>query len=431
MDGQQTSISIEAAAAARFAELFRALPVACIAFDAENEVFEWNDAAARATGTPAAQALGAHVERLLDGGERFHELIERCWHGEAVFDQSLDLTLLDACRTCLVSMVPVHAGGGSVTGVLCAIVDVSRERTLAAMLQEKLEELDRTAAQLERLSTTDALTGLSNTRRFREALNTASAAVCLEGDLSLIMLDVDHFKSFNDTFGHQAGDEVLAIVGEVLRELGRPGDIPARYGGEEFAVILPATTEAEALTVAEGLRAALEAWPCAFRTITASFGVAQLARDATASELIAAADRALYASKHAGRNRATPASSLAAPPNPFDTSAWLARRETCMHDPFAPAAKQHVQRAMGLHFTWKNQVRGALAAGKPPLPMPQDAWQQWLSASPTAPAASPLRAALADALHALTLCIAPHDRSPESIERRCRRIEVLLHAWAA
>jgi len=236
------SASIEAVAAARFAELFRALPVACIAFDADGQIFEWNDAAARSTGRRVDLALGADVRELLQTDERFDRIAQAAWQGETILDHSLDIALTASPSTCLVSMVPLRSSGRT-TGVLCAIVDVSRERNLASMLQEKLEELDRASAELERLSSIDTLTGLANTRRFRECLATAAARVRLQGDLSLIMLDVDHFKSFNDEHGHQAGDEVLAIVGEVMRELGRPTDTPARYGGEEFAVILPGTTE--------------------------------------------------------------------------------------------------------------------------------------------------------------------------------------------
>lgn len=423
-------VSIEAFAAARFAELFRALPVACIAFDADGQIFEWNDAAARSTGRRADQALACDVRELLQTDERFDNVFQRALGGEAVLDQSLDIALATGVSACLVSMVPLRSSG-VITGVLCAIVDVSRERNLASMLQEKLEDLDRASAELERVSSIDALTGLANTRRFRKCLATAAAQERLSGELSLIMLDVDHFKSFNDEHGHQAGDEVLAIVGEVMRELGRPGDLPARYGGEEFAVILPATTEAQAAEVADSLRAALEAWPCSYRTITASFGVSTLALDATPSELIAAADAALYASKRAGRNRVTRASSLTQTNKPFDSSAWLARRETSLHGALMNPARVRTQIALATHFAWKNQARTALAASRPLPAVADDTWNQWLSTELAGDASPALAAALSQALRAAAQCAAaaqPHT-SLELFEGCCRRIEVLLYAW--
>lgn len=425
------SASIEAVAAARFAELFRALPVACVAFDADGQLFEWNDAAARNTGHRVDRALGADVRELLQTDERFDRIAQAAWQGETILDHSVDIALTAGTSNCLVSMVPLRSSGRT-TGVLCAIVDVSRERNLASMLQEKLEELDRASAELERLSSMDALTGLANTRRFRECLATAAARVRLQGDLSLIMLDVDHFKSFNDEHGHQAGDEVLAIVGEVMRELGRPTDTPARYGGEEFAVILPGTTEAEALEVAEHLRRSLEAWPCAYRTITASFGVSGLRPDATPGELIAAADEALYASKRGGRNRVTAASTLPKQELAFDSAAWLNRRETALPGALCHPARVRTQIALGMHFAWKNQVRTALAAAKPAPALALDTWTQWLATEAASNASPALCSALTQALQDANLAAATaekHDLKP--LENCCRRVEVLLYAWEA
>jgi diguanylate cyclase (GGDEF)-like protein len=163
-------------------------------------------------------------------------------------------------------------------------------------------------ARLAELAATDGLTGLKNSRAFREALTSAgSFASRMDHPLSLILLDVDHFKSYNDTFGHLAGDDVLRTVGTLLRGQLRLHDLAARYGGEEFAVLLPATDDAAAQIVAERLREAIASHPWPLRPITASFGVATLAVGDPASppDLVAWADRALYASKRAGRNRVT------------------------------------------------------------------------------------------------------------------------------
>ena len=121
------------------------------------------------------------------------------------------------------------------------------------------------------------------------------------------MLDIDHFKQYNDTFGHPAGDEVLQVVGPTLRAILRGHDVVARYGGEEFVVLLPATDSDEALEVAERLRSAIADRPWPHRPVTASLGVATSDPDTPdAAALVDHADRALYHSKQAGRNRCTP-----------------------------------------------------------------------------------------------------------------------------
>jgi diguanylate cyclase (GGDEF)-like protein len=124
--------------------------------------------------------------------------------------------------------------------------------------------------------------------------------------VSLILLDVDHFKAFNDTYGHPRGDEVLRAVGGILRGALRPADFAARYGGEEFAIILSNTDRTGALMVAEQLRVAIENATWEDREITASIGVATLNPEIRTSEaLVDHADRALYRSKQAGRNCVT------------------------------------------------------------------------------------------------------------------------------
>lgn len=157
----------------------------------------------------------------------------------------------------------------------------------------------------------DELTGLANSRAFRELLAREEQRAARFGhDLSLIMLDIDDFKHVNDTHGHLQGDEVLRMIGRVLKEVTRDIDTPARYGGEEFVVLLPETDTEGAVEVAERIRDRIAAervrMPASSETIrvTASLGVATIpasARDA--QELIAAADQALYAAKAAGKDR--------------------------------------------------------------------------------------------------------------------------------
>ena len=161
--------------------------------------------------------------------------------------------------------------------------------------------------QLSRMATTDGLTGLANRRHLDETLARAVANADRGGrPLSVLLLDVDHFKSYNDTFGHPAGDRVLKGVAGQLQAVLRSGDLPARFGGEEFIAVLPGADAAQATRVAERLRRAIEeaSWPG--RPVTASLGVATLGpATSDAASLVAAADRALYDSKARGRNRVT------------------------------------------------------------------------------------------------------------------------------
>jgi two-component system cell cycle response regulator len=167
------------------------------------------------------------------------------------------------------------------------------------------QQLSYQNSQLSELASIDELTGTKNRRRFREDLELLfGQARRLASPLSLIMLDLDHFKEYNDSFGHPAGDQVLHWTGSILRTAVRGHDVVARYGGEEFAVLLPTTAAAEALDVAERLRSAIACRPWPHRAVTASLGVATagLATD-DASTLVDQADHALYQSKQAGRNQ--------------------------------------------------------------------------------------------------------------------------------
>jgi diguanylate cyclase (GGDEF)-like protein len=168
-------------------------------------------------------------------------------------------------------------------------------------------QLARQNERLAELAAIDELTGTKNRRRFREDLALLFAqARRLGSPLSLIMLDLDHFKEYNDSFGHPAGDEVLRRLGSTLCASLRSHDIVARYGGEEFVVLLPATGESEAIEVGERLRSAIAKAPWPRGGMTASLGIGTIGPDTTgANSLVEQADRALYHSKQAGRNQVT------------------------------------------------------------------------------------------------------------------------------
>lgn len=173
---------------------------------------------------------------------------------------------------------------------------------LAYLWNRKLSMMNRA---LERLSITDKLTGLANRRKLDEVIESEiQRAQRFDHRLGVIMLDLDHFKQVNDTYGHQVGDKVLAELGELLRSQLRETDVAGRWGGEEFLVICPHTDESGVMTVAEKIWQALQvhSFPGAGRT-TASLGVTSFRDGDEARNMIARADMALYSAKRNGRNR--------------------------------------------------------------------------------------------------------------------------------
>jgi diguanylate cyclase (GGDEF)-like protein/PAS domain S-box-containing protein len=213
---------------------------------------------------------------------------------------------------------------GQVAGVVVCIQDITERaqaeqalRDSVVLLQTRNKELDfqRQALEsareqnsiLESLATTDGLTGIKNHRALHERLwEEYERALRYNTPLSVLMLDVDKFKQYNDAYGHPAGDVVLRQVARILQEAARSSDIVARYGGEEFVVVLPGANVEEAKIVAERLRCAIEraAWP--EQTVTISIGAATLSPATLhADALLASADTALYRSKRRGRNCVT------------------------------------------------------------------------------------------------------------------------------
>jgi diguanylate cyclase (GGDEF)-like protein len=213
--------------------------------------------------------------------------------------------------------IPPRAPQGSWPAEILPFVDPDeigrRSRELAAAnayileLEEMQWELMQSISRLVELAATDALTGLRNRRYFNDSLDTAYSLAQRHGlPLSMIMVDVDHFKQYNDTFGHCAGDDVLRVIATTLRESIREHDVAARYGGEEFAVLLIATDRDGAIRFSERLRETIASYQWPLRSVTISLGVATLEAGATAPfNLVKSADQALYQSKLAGRNRVT------------------------------------------------------------------------------------------------------------------------------
>ncbi|HXC60230.1 MAG TPA: diguanylate cyclase [Steroidobacteraceae bacterium] len=188
-----------------------------------------------------------------------------------------------------------------------ALLAESIERRVA----QRVAHLDEDNERLTRLSETDALTGLANRRRLDAELPRLVAEAARRGtQVAVAMIDVDHFKLFNDRYGHQAGDECLAKIGALLRESARDSDLVARYGGEEFALVLPRSDLEAALHVAERARALVQAQAIAHAgsshdVVTLSIGVAAMMPRSgdEAAKLVHLADEALYHAKGTGRNR--------------------------------------------------------------------------------------------------------------------------------
>lgn len=188
---------------------------------------------------------------------------------------------------------------------------VARNRLLTEQLQAYAGELERLNRELKETADHDGLTGLFNHRYFLHALEVETARSIRHGHpYALVMLDVDHFKRFNDAHGHPAGDDLLRRLAAVLRESQREETVCARYGGEEFVLLLPETDRAGAADLAERLRARVEALPVPGRErqplgrITVSLGIACFPEDGRdAAVMVRRADEALYRAKGEGRNR--------------------------------------------------------------------------------------------------------------------------------
>jgi diguanylate cyclase len=210
---------------------------------------------------------------------------------------------------------------GDSRALIEAVLTSTREmeahaRALEQQLQESAAELNALRETLEQVRSdamTDSLTGVANRKRFElELTRLATEADRTRKPMCLVLADIDHFKRVNDTWGHQTGDQIIRFVATVLQRAGREGDLIARYGGEEFAMLLPGANMAEAQSIAEEARRAIEQKKLVRRstnedlgTVTMSFGVAQRALGEAGDNLIDRADRKLYESKSKGRNRVT------------------------------------------------------------------------------------------------------------------------------
>lgn len=320
-------------ASKRFEELFNGLPVPCFTFDRDGLIHEWNRHAQAKFGIRPQEALQRPVWEVLNDGERSFwtkDVVERVFSGSMPPSVDWSYRGRDAdLRYFACSLFCLEDNDGGTLGAISANLDITErelaERRIHLQMQQinefavKLEEQKRALVQanerLQHLAVTDGLTGLWNHRRFHEELERRIVEQRLTGrPLSLMLVDVDHFKSFNDTFGHQTGDDLLRQFARILKEQSRGTDFPARYGGEEFAMILSGAKRDDAVETAERFREAIQNEPWNSRAVTASFGIATLDNSIESPrELIERADQALYNAKSTGRNRVVHYSGIAKP----------------------------------------------------------------------------------------------------------------------
>jgi len=309
--------------------LMQHLVVPTFVLDAECNVLIWNMACERLTGLQASEVVATR-----DHWRAFYESPRPCLADLVALGRTAEVeTLYTTHEYPAAPAFGVHAENWCVMPrlgtELYLAIDAGpiydEEGGLLAVVETLRDMTDHKRAQtaLEQLATLDGLTGISNRRSFDQRLGNEWKRACRDlRSLALLMIDVDHFKLYNDTYGHQAGDRCLQQIARVLAQVVyRPGDLVARYGGEEFTVILTATDASGASVVARRIldRIAELAMPHSgskIGRVALSIGVASTIpqSDMPPDGLIAAADAALYQAKHAGRNRLVVAGGAEAAP---------------------------------------------------------------------------------------------------------------------
>jgi diguanylate cyclase (GGDEF)-like protein/PAS domain S-box-containing protein len=320
----QETMTLMTVANQRFTELFEGLPAACFSLDEEGCIHAWNRAAMTMFGYEPSEVLTRTIWEVFGAVERRKKkpndlfsrgMLEHIFAGEQILGREVELMTKDGEKLHVIcNILPTLSPTGKINGAIAAHIDITERKALQRKVEEQLrvqqgliDKLNNANARLEELVVTDGLTGLYNHRYFRETLERSFSQAKRDSlPLSVIMLDVDNFKQYNDTYGHPMGDEVLRVVSDILRRSVRQHDVAARYGGEEFVILCPNTDPEGARAIAERIRQTMESHPWKLRAVTASVGTATTgAQTKRPSDVVDLADKALYFSKQHGRNRVT------------------------------------------------------------------------------------------------------------------------------
>lgn len=285
-------------------EIFRSITStaqdAIVMVDDSGNVTYWNIAADKILGYSADEAMGKKLHDLIMP-EKYRGQYEA---GFSLFTKSGNGgSGMHVGRT--TELIAVRKDGSEVPVEVSLSAANLKGRWHGIGILRDITERKKTERLLKELATTDSLTLLANRRKFEEALAAeAERAKRYDTALSVMLIDIDHFKEVNDTFGHQAGDEVLIKFAGVITGVIRATDMAARWGGEEFALLAPQTGEADAYRLAEKVRQAVEQYPfLEGKQVTCSIGVSTLLLDEPIDAFIERADKALYAAKNQGRNQ--------------------------------------------------------------------------------------------------------------------------------
>jgi diguanylate cyclase (GGDEF)-like protein len=253
--------------------------------------------------------LSIHLEKLenppirqVNSGETVGEL--------SLLGETKATAIVVACKPCHLLVIPRKLMWGLIRKSASVSQNLLFILTDWIILDnERFVDRTREVENLKNLSQLDGLTGLINRRELDKIINRIYTRSQMSGNsFSIIMIDVDHFKNYNDNNGHQGGDQALITLANVLKDTIRPGDIAGRYGGEEFTVVLPDSTAKDALHVAERLRKATESKAIlstkgtSLPSITVSIGIGESTDDSNIEDIIKLADNNLYKAKNSGRN---------------------------------------------------------------------------------------------------------------------------------
>jgi diguanylate cyclase (GGDEF)-like protein/PAS domain S-box-containing protein len=291
----------------RFRDLFENASDLIQSIDPTGRFLYVNPAWHNALGYSDAEVAGLTVRQIIhpDHLSEYLEMMGRLLTGEAVGTVETVFVAKDGSEIVLEGKTSCLFRDGKPVYIRGIFRDITHRHWYEQEVDRYRRHLEEANARLEELATTDVLTGLKNRLVFEQRLDEEfRRSARYRIPLALLMIDVDHFKAFNDTFGHPAGDDVLRTVARVLKVNSRLTDLPARYGGEEFVVLLTNTDPEGAVASAERVRRAVEMAAWSERPVTVSVGVANYSHDMVGPMvLVAAADKALYRAKAGGRNR--------------------------------------------------------------------------------------------------------------------------------